>query len=241
MEPEEEPNKPDEPKNENKNGVGEIRNRFEDLYDYSEKDYKEIINFNDVKKGNIYVNLIHYDKNLKKNENLGYYRYFSIKIIGNYSPFDDLEMLKLYISKTNELNRSLHYILMISGMESAEILKESHEVGFIDDIIIFCFEQNKYADLKKHYSKVKLISNNFYNVIHFLLLKRHSDRDLDIDSHLLLTPLITYFDSKKGLFPIHSVLSYFFDDIDFFSDNKIETIVSTFLVVLIIFLIIDFK
>ena len=110
-------------------------------------------------------------------------------------------------------------------MESAEILKESHEVGFIDDIIIFCFEQNKYADLKKHYSKVKLISNNFYNVIYFLLL----------------TPLITYFDSKKGLFPIHSVLSYFFDDIDFFSDNKIETIVSTFLVVLIIFLIIDFK
>ena len=88
MEPEEEPNKPekpekpnkpDEPKNENKNGVGEIRNRFEDLYDYSEKDYKEIINFNDVKKGNIYVNLIHYDKNLKKNENFEYYRYFSIK------------------------------------------------------------------------------------------------------------------------------------------------------------------
>ena len=43
-----------------------------------------------------------------------------------------------------------------------------------------------------------------------------------------MTPLITYFDYKKGLFPIHRVLSYFFDDIDFFSDNKIETIVSTF-------------
>ena len=182
------------------------------------------MNFSDVKKGNNYVNLIHYDKNLKKKENFEYYRYFSIKIIGNYSPFDDPEMLKLYISKTNELTQPPHYILMISGMESTEILKEFHEIGFIDDVIIFCFEPNKYVDLKTNYSKVKLISNNFYDVIDFLLSKRHSDRDLNIDSHLLLTPLITYFDYKKGLFPIHRVLSYFFDDIDFFSDNKIKTI-----------------
>ena len=205
--------------------LGPIRNRFEDEYDEYDSCYTEfrkIIDFNDVKKGNIYVNLIHYDKNLKKNENFEYYRYFSIKLIGNYIPFDDTEMLKLYISKTNELTQPPHYFLMISGMESAEILKEFHEIGFIDDIIIFCFEQNKYLYLKEKYSKVQLITNNFYNVIEFLLSKRHSDHDLNLDSHLLLTPLITYYDYKKGLFPIHRVLSYFFVKYGLFSDNSVD-------------------
>ena len=225
-----------EPKEEDGLSLGMIRNknlepdsRIEDngnriinLYNYSKAEYKKIMNFSDVKKGNIYVNLIHYDKNLKKKENFEYYRYFSIKIIGNYSPFDDPEMLKLYISKTNELTQPPHYILMISGMESTEILKEFHEIGFIDDVIIFCFEPNKYVDLKTNYSKVKLISNNFYDVIDFLLSKRHSDRDLNIDSHLLLTPLITYFIIKKDYFQFIEFYPIFLMTLIFFLIIKLR-------------------
>ena len=33
-----------------------------------------------------------------------------------------------------------------------------------------------------------------------------------MDNHLLITPMITYFDYKKLIFPIHRVLSYFFDE-----------------------------
>ena len=55
-----------------------IINRFEDLY-LKRKKFEELINFSDIKKGDIYVNLIHYDKNMKNNENFEYYRYLMLK------------------------------------------------------------------------------------------------------------------------------------------------------------------
>ena len=71
---------------------GPIRERFEELN-------KKFVNFSDVKKGDLYVNLIQYDENMKNEKNMEYYRYFSIKMIGNYYPFDDFDMLKLFLSK----------------------------------------------------------------------------------------------------------------------------------------------
>ena len=203
---------------------GPIRERFENLYDKKKKEIKDIINFKDVKKGDLYVNLIHYDKNMKNNENYEYYRYFSIKIIGDYNPFDDLNMVKLFLSKTKELPQPSSYILMTSGAESINILKEFHEIPFITDFIIFCYETYKYFNLKGKYKKLKLITNQFDKIREFLLSKRFSDRDLNLDNHLPLTPLITYFDYKKSIFPIHRVLSYFFDEkFEFFSYEEFET------------------
>ena len=66
---------------------GPIRERFEKLY--SDEEFKEIINFEEIKKGELYVNIIHYDKDIRKEENMKYYRYFSIDTIGGYYPFDD--------------------------------------------------------------------------------------------------------------------------------------------------------
>lgn len=189
---------------------GPIIERFEDLY-IGRKEFEEIIHFSDVRKGDIYINLIHYDKNMKKNENFEYYRYFSIKIIGDYSSFDDFNMLKLFLSKTKQIPIPPSYILMTSGSESIDILKEFYDVPFITDIIIFCYEVDKYLYLKSNYEKIKLISNNFYEIRNFLLKQKFSDRDLNMDNHLLKTPLITYYNYKKGLFPIHRILCNFFD------------------------------
>ena len=80
---------------------GPIRERFEELY--NKKEFENIVNFSDVKKGDLYVNLIQYDKNMKNEKNMEYYRYFSIKIIGNYYPFDDFDMLKLFLSKLKQI------------------------------------------------------------------------------------------------------------------------------------------
>ena len=120
-------------------------------------------------------------------------------------------MVKLFILKTKEIYHPPCYILLTSEAEVIHILKEFHEVPFITDVIIFCNESDKYLYLKKNYKKIKLISNNFCEIRAFLLFKRFSDRDLNMDNHLPLTPLITYYDYKKGIFPIHRVLSYFFD------------------------------
>jgi len=188
-----------------------IINRFEDLY-LKRKKFEELINFSDIKKGDIYVNLIHYDKNMKNNENFEYYRYFSVKIMGDYESFDDFNMLKFFISKTNQIPETPYYILMSSGSESVDVLNEFHNISFITDIIIFCYEVEKYLYLKQKYTKIKLITSNFSEIRKFLLTKRFSDRDLSMDNHLQTTPLITYYDYKKSLFPIHRILSYFFDD-----------------------------
>jgi len=204
--------------------LGPIRERFDEPLEIKEiLEFKEIVNFSDVKKGDIYVNLIHFDKNMKKNENFEYYRYFSIKLIGEYRPFENINMLKLFLSKTKQIPEPPSYILMISGSESIDILNEFHDFSFITDIIIFCFEINKYIHLKEKYTKIKLISNNIYEIRKFLLTKRFSKRDLNMDNHLFTTPLITYFDYKKGLFPVHRILSYFFDErFETFSNNYYE-------------------
>ena len=129
----------------------EIINRFEDqikrfgkeeeeLLSIKKKQFEEMANFSDIKKGDIYVNLIHYDKNMKNNENFEYYRYFSVKIMGDYDSFDDFNMLKLFITKTNQIPETPSYILMTSGSESLDVLNEFYNISFITDIIIFCYE-----------------------------------------------------------------------------------------------------
>ena len=140
-----------------------IINRFEDLY-LKRKKFEELINFSDIKKGDIYVNLIHYDKNMKNNENFEYYRYFSVKIMGDYESFDDFNMLKFFISKTNQIPETPYYILMSSGSESVDVLNEFHNISFITDIIIFCYEVEKYIYLNEKYTKIKLITNNFSEI-----------------------------------------------------------------------------
>ena len=132
--------------------------------------------------------------------------------MGNYDSFDDFNMFKLFITKTNQIPSTPSYILMTSGSESEDVLKQFHNISFIADIIIFCYEVEKYLYLKERYTKIKLITKNFREVRQFLLTKRFSDRDLNMDNHLLTTPLITYYDYKKGLFPIHRILSFFFDE-----------------------------
>ena len=195
---------------------GPIRDRFENNYskrrdDYLYNIYRKIINFSDTRKGDLNINLIHYDKNLKKEENFEYYRYFSIKVLGSYCSFDDYDMLKLFLSRQLQIPFSPNYVLIISGNESEKLLKEFHNYDFINDIIIFCFEKNNYLDLQKPYNKIRLISNNFKEIRDYLKNIKHAKDDLNMDNHQIVSPMITYFDYKKIIFPIHRALSSFFD------------------------------
>ena len=195
---------------------GPIRHRFENNYSkridnnqYNE--YRKLINFSDTRKGDLNINLIHYDKNLKKEENFEYYRYFSIKVLGSYCSFDDYDMLKLFLSRQLQIPFSPNYVLLISGTEPEKLLKDFHNYDFIDNIIIFCFEKNNYLDLQKVYNKIRLISNNFKFIRNFLKHINYAKDDLNMDNHQMASPMITYFDYKKIIFPIHRVLASFFD------------------------------
>ena len=187
--------------------IGPRRERFEKLY--SDEEFEDIINFVEIKKGELYVNIIHYDKDIRKEENIKYYRYFSIDTIGGYYPFDDFEMMKLFITKLNEMSYKCSYILIISGNEIEKILEEFHKYDFLVEFIIFN-KQNEYDNLTGKYNRIKLITNKFGQIRNYLKSKKFPEEDLNMDNHLPLTPLITYYDYKKALFPIHRILAYFF-------------------------------
>ena len=111
------------------------------LYKKNEEDIDKIVDFSDIQKGDIYVNLIHYDTNLRKEDNFEYYRYFSTNLVGCYFPFDNFQMLKLFFSRVNNSSYKPSYILIIPGKSSNDILKEFHNISYITDIIIFCFDK----------------------------------------------------------------------------------------------------
>ena len=186
----------------------EINSRFEKLYNDS---YKEIIDFNNVKIGEFNINLIHYDKNIRNTDKIKYYRYFSINIIGSYYAFDDFDMLKLLLSKMKKMPFNTCYIFMMSESESEQILKEFNDFNYILEFIIFYQTNKDYNYLKEKYKKIKLVSNEFSKITEYLKTKHYSEEDLDMDNHLALTPLITYYDYKNSFYPIHKVLAYFFD------------------------------
>ena len=127
-------------------------------------------------KKEIYVNLIHYDENIKNEENNEYYRYFSVKLFGSYCTFDDYDMLKLFLNRLKQIPYSPSYILLISGKKSEKILKQFHNIDFIDHIIIFCMNIKKYTHLKEKYKKIKIITNKFEEIIKFLKTIKLSKR-----------------------------------------------------------------
>ena len=98
---------------------------------------------------------------------------------------------------------------MISGNEVEKVLEEFHEYDFLVEFIIFK-ATNKDDYIKRKYNKLKLITNKFIKIKNYFKLKKFSKEDLSMDNHLSLTPLITYYDYKKGLFPIHRILAFFF-------------------------------
>ena len=184
-----------------------IRNRFAR---FNNRQYEDLINFDLIKKGDFNVNLIYYNRNLRSSKNMEYYRYFSINIIGSYYAIDDFDILKLLISKIREIPFTSSYILLMSEEESEKIIKEFNDLDFIMEFIIFYENKNNFLEIKEKYEKIKLITDDFTKIKEYLKTKNNSKEDLDMDNHLALTPLITYYDYKKCLYPIHKILAYFF-------------------------------
>ena len=184
-----------------------IRNRFAR---FNNRQYEGLINFDLIKKGDFNVNLIYYNRNLRSSKNMEYYRYFSINIIGSYYAIDDFDILKLLISKIREIPFTSSYILLMSEDESEKIIKEFNDLDFIMEFIIFYENKNNFLEIKEKYEKIKLITDDFTKIKEYLKTKNNSKEDLDMDNHLALTPLITYYDYKKCLYPIHKILAYFF-------------------------------
>ena len=166
-----------------------------------------------------YLNLIHYDENMKKRENIDYYKRFKLNVVGGFHGIDNFEIFKQYMEAMKKNPNKIHYVLVTSGSASAKILSYCHDFEFINEIIIFCMYLEKYTkmydkntELGKKYYKLKLISKDFSKVEDYLSEKKFDKAEIDMDKQLSFTPIITYYEYQKAYFSVHRLISYFFDE-----------------------------
>ena len=167
-----------------------------------------------------YLNLIHYDENMKNAENIDYYKRFKLNVVGGFHAIDNFEIFKKYMEKMKNNPNKIHYILVTSGSASEKIIKYCHDFEFIKEIIIFCFDLLKYkkmydknnTEMGKKFYKLKLISSNYSQVENYLSKNKFDDSEISDDKQLTFTPIITYFEYEKCYFAIHRLISYFFDE-----------------------------
>ena len=166
-----------------------------------------------------YLNLIHYDENMKNSENIDYYKRFKLNVVGGFHGIDNFEIFKQYMEAMKENPNKIHYVLVTSGSASQKILSYCHDFEFINEIIIFCMYLEKYTkmydkntELGKKYYKLKLISSTYSKVEDYLSEKKFDKAEIDMDKQLSFTPIITYYEYQKAYFSVHRLISYFFDE-----------------------------
>ena len=166
-----------------------------------------------------YLNLIHYDENMKNSENIDYYKRFKLNVVGGFHGIDNFEIFKQYMEAMKKNPNKIHYVLVTSGSTSAKILSYCHDFEFINEIIIFCMYLEKYTkmydkntELGKKYYKLKLISADYSKVEDYLSEKKFDKAEIDMDKQLSFTPIITYYEYQKAYFSVHRLISYFFDE-----------------------------
>ena len=170
---------------------------------------KSLIKFDDINRIPLYINLIHYDENLTNEENEIYYKFFKLNIVGGYYGIDLYNLFTSYIDAINNSKVFLRYILIVTGSNAIDIMKCCYNYKYIDEIIIFCNYPKNYSYLKS-FDKIKLISNSFVDIVNYLRTKTYTNRELDMNNQLPVTPLITFCEYENCYFAIHRMLSRFF-------------------------------
>ena len=113
-------------------------------------------NYNIVEKKNFLsanVNVIYFDEGIISNFET-HLNFLLIKKIvkGALFGLEDYSLLKKVVELIKKSD-SPPFILITSGSSAEKILPELHKENFIYDILIFCYNLNKYIYLKKHIFK----------------------------------------------------------------------------------------
>ena len=169
-------------------------------------------NYNIVEKKNFLsanVNVIYFDEGIISNFET-HLNFLLIKKIvkGALFGLEDYSLLKKVVELIKKSD-SPPFILITSGSSAEKILPELHKENFIYDILIFCYNLNKYIYLKKQYSKIKLIENrDFENIINFLKKKNYTlAQNKKRATFLKNEPLITFSEYEDYYYQYHHVIA----------------------------------
>ena len=92
--------------------------------------------WNLLKRDELYVNLIHFDKCITNKENYGYYNKFKVDVVGGYLAMDNIYMLHKYLEALK--NKKIPFIVLSSGSGGKEVIPICQKYPFIKEVIIFC-------------------------------------------------------------------------------------------------------
>jgi hypothetical protein len=151
------------------------------------------------------VNLICYDKGIRSNFET-HQNFIKIKRIVKGALFgtDDSGIFfrVLDLIKNSEYPP---FVLIISGSLAEEVLPKIHDEKFIKDILIFCFNKNKYEILINKYTKIRMVENqNFSNILIFLLRQNYTlAQNKKGATFLKNEPLITFSEYENYFYQYH--------------------------------------
>ena len=119
---------------------------IDNLKDESKTQLAKKIGFdlNLIKRDELRINLIHFDKNMANEENYKYFNKFKVDVVGGFYAMDDVNIFKKFLDKISEKN--IPFLVVSSGSSGKEIIHICNQYNFIKEVIIFCmnYENNKH-------------------------------------------------------------------------------------------------
>ena len=199
-------------------------------YIKEEEDKKIGFDIKLLKRDELKVNLIWFDKNLINEENYYYYNKLKVDVVGGFHALDDLNILKKYLEIIK--NKNISFILLTSGKSGKDVIKICSQYSFIKEIIIFCYNYKYNEHYIKEYPKlVKKVFTDIYSVYKYIksFEKKHKNflintseknkyffslDEIKMDKQIQQCPFITASEYDNCYFLVHRAYSFFFKDIN---------------------------
>ena len=176
-----------------------------------------------IKRNELYLNLIYFDKNITNEENFEYFNNFKVDVVGGFHAIDDITIFKKFLEEINA--KKIPFIVITTGSCGKDIIPICKQYPFIKEVIIFCmnYEYNKHY-IKEYPGYVKKVLTFIEDIYQYLktfeknTLKKDSsfsflDEDIKMNKQLKQCPVITSQEYDKCYFLVHRVYSHFFGDI----------------------------
>ena len=155
------------------------------------------------------VNVIFYDKGIISDFET-HLNFLSVKKIVKGALFGtDNSELFFRVIELIKNSEAPPFILIISGSLAEEILPKIHDETFLYDVLIFCFNKNKYSKLQTQFPKVKMIeSMDFDNILQFLKSKNYILAQNKKGAKFLKNvPLITFSEYENYYYQYHHIIA----------------------------------
>ena len=101
----------------------------------NEIDYNLGFDISLIKRDELNVNLIHFDKNMTNSENYNYFNNFKVDVVGGFYAIDDIDIFRNYLEKIKEKN--IPFFVLCSGSAGKDIIPICKKYSFIKEVIIF--------------------------------------------------------------------------------------------------------